>query len=304
MNFFVTILGSGAAIPTHERKCSSQVVNVNGFRMLMDCGEGTQNLLRHNHQKMQAMGIIFISHLHGDHIFGLPGLLSSMHLCGRTDPVHIFAPKGMQRLLNVLLEESGTHLQYELRVTELENTEPQDIFCNNRCKVTAFPLQHSVPTYGYLFEEVRDRFNLQKDARQRYDLTPEQCVLIKQGADLTLSDGNVIPNSALTLPTHTPHRYAYCCDTAYTEDILDTIHGVNLLCMESTFNEAYSAVANEKKHCTAAQSATLARKAQVDKLLLTHFSARYKDIRPLLDEAAQIFPNVIAANDGDIVEVK
>lgn len=304
MNFFITILGSGAATPTHVRHCSSQVVNINGFRMLLDCGESTQNQLRQYHQKMQAMGVIFISHLHGDHLFGLPGLLASMHLCGRQTPVDIYSPRGLQHALDVLFNVSDTHLQYELRIHELDLNVPTEIFRNDRCKVTAFPLIHTVPTYGFLFEEVHDLLNLKRDARTKYNLTPDQCIYIKQGHDLTLDDGTVIPCEKLTLPPKTPRRYAYCCDTAYSETLIPIIQGVNLLCMESTFDMSRTNLAGEKLHCTAQQSALLAQKANVKQLVLTHFSARYKDITPLVEEAKTVYPNVIPATDGEVIEIK
>lgn len=303
MDFSVTVLGSGAAMPTHTRHCSSQVVNINGFRMLIDCGESTQGQLRLYHQRMQSMGVIFISHLHGDHIFGLPGLLSSMHLCGRTEPVQLFAPKGLKNVLQVLFDASGTRLQYELQITELEGKEPVEIFSNKHCRVTAFPLLHTVPNYGYLFEERHDLLNMRGDVRQKYQLTPDQCVLIKQGNDLTLDDGTTVPNKELTLPPKNIRRYAYCCDTAYTEEIIPVVQGVNLLCMESTFDTARADLAEAKRHCTATQSALLAQKAGVKKLMLTHFSARYPDVQSLVDEAGKIFPDVVAAEDGLQVEV-
>ncbi len=303
MSFYITILGSGAAVPTHSRHCSSQVVNINGFRMLLDCGEGTQTQLRHNHQRLQSMGVIFLSHLHGDHFFGLPGLLASMSLCGRTEPVELFAPQGVRQALEVLLDTSGTYLQYELHIHELSGEGPHEIFANRYCRVTAFPLQHTVPTYGYLFEEVRDRLNLHPDARLAYNLSPEQCTSIKQGHDLVLDDGRMVPYQELTTPGKPPRRYAYCCDTAYHERLIPLVQAVNLLCVECTFDIGHTQLAIDRQHCTATHCATLAREAAVGELLLTHFSARYKETQVLIDEAAAIFPNVVAANDGDIIEV-
>ncbi|MBP9990930.1 MAG: ribonuclease Z [Bacteroidales bacterium] len=257
MNFFTTIMGSGAAIPTLARHCSAQSVNINGFRMLLDCGEGTQNQLRAYHQKLQSFSLVCISHLHGDHLFGLPGLLSTMHLCGRTEPIDVVGPKGLKAILEPIFLFSNTILNYELRITELEGNDYRQVFEERRCKVFAFPLRHSVPTYGYVIEE--------------------------------------IPRSA----NSAPRRYAYCCDTAYDETILPYIQNVNLLCMESTFANDFQAVADEKLHCTAAQAATLAQKANAKQLLLTHFSARYKELDTLMAEAQAIFPAAIAAHDGE-----
>lgn len=262
MNFYTTILGSGAALPTAVRHCSGQVVSINGFRMLFDCGENTQTQVRVFHQKMQALATIFITHLHGDHFFGLPGLISSMHLCGRKDPVDIFAPVGVAKVMSTILETSGSHIDFEIRYHELDhNAGSQLIFENLRCCVYAFPLVHSVPTYGYMVEEKPRGKN---PAR----------------------------------------RYAYCSDTGYTEDILPYIQGANLLCLESTFSNAFASVATEKMHLTAPMAATLAQKAGVKELLLTHISARFKDPEILVQEARAIFPNTRIANDGEQYEVK
>ena len=261
MNFYTTILGSGAALPTVARHCSGQVVNVNGLRILMDCGENTQTQLRIYHQKMQGISHICITHLHGDHFFGLPGLVSSMHLCGRTQPVDIYAPAGIRDAMNLLMQVSGSHIEFELNYHELSFTEGmQMLFETPLCRVYAFPLLHSVPTYGFLVEE-KPRGN------------------------------------------NPPRRYAYCSDTTYIESILPFIEGVNLLCMESTFNQAFTAVATEKLHCTTAMAATMAQKAHVGQLLLTHISARFKDPELLLAEAQAIFPNALIAADGGRYEV-
>lgn len=261
MNFYTTILGSGAAVPTNARHCSGQVVNINGFRILLDCGESTQTQVRFFHQKLQALGTILITHLHGDHFFGLPGLLSSMHLCGRTEPVDIYAPAGIASAMGLFLDTAGSHLAFEVRYHELSHTEGcLPIFENTRCLISAFPLMHSLPTYGYLIEEKPRGKN---PAR----------------------------------------RYAYCTDTGYTETFLPFIEGVNLLCLESTFENRYEPIANEKLHCTASQAATLALKAHVQQLLLTHISARVKEPEPLLAEARAVFPASTIASDGDQFEV-
>jgi len=262
VNFYTTILGSGAAIPTVARHCSAQVVNVNGFRILLDCGENTQTQLRVYHQKMQGIAHICITHLHGDHFFGLPGLLSSMHLCGRTQPVTVYAPAGIRQSMDLLMEVSGSHIGFELNYCELDFSEGmQLLFESNLCRVYAFPLLHSVPTYGYLIEE--------------------------------------IPRGA-----NPPRRYAYCSDTTYTETILPFVEGVNLLCMESTFDKAFTSVAQEKLHCTTEMAATLAAKAGAKHLLLTHISARYKEPEKLLAEAQEFFPQVSIAADGERYEVQ
>lgn len=262
MNFYTTILGSGAALPTVARHCSGQVVNVNGFRMLFDCGENTQTQLRVYHQRMQGISHICITHLHGDHFFGLPGLVSSMHLCGRQQPVDVYAPAGIRDAMNLLMQVSGSHIDFELNYHELSFTEGiQLLFESPLCRVYAFPLLHSVPTYGYLVEEKPRGKN----------------------------------------PVR---RYAYCSDTTYDERILPYIEGVNLLCMESTFDKSFDSVAKEKLHCTTVMAATMAQKANVGQLLLTHISARFKEPEKLLAEAQAIFPATLIAADGEKHEVR
>ncbi|MCQ2299395.1 MAG: ribonuclease Z [Bacteroidales bacterium] len=304
MDFSVLVLGSGAATPKKDRHCASQVVNINGLRMLMDCGEATQHMIRATHQKMQSFGNIFISHLHGDHIFGLPGLLSSMHLCGRTEVVRIVSPKGLKEAMDALFRVSDTQPLFPIEYVELEGDAPVEVLRNNKCVVTAFPLHHSVPCYGYRFEENFPLLNIRRTTIDRYpSLTPGEIASIKQGNDYVDSDGNLVPNAELTHPRPIPKRYAYCCDTVYSESILPFIQDVDLLCVESTFADEFASVAAEKLHCTASQAALLAKKANAKKLLLTHFSARYKDITPLIEESTAVFPNTIAAEDGLRIEI-
>ena len=298
MDFNVLVLGSGAATPTFARHCSAQIVNICGTRLLVDCGEATQTQLRQYHQKIQAIKTIFISHLHGDHFFGLPGLLSTMHLCGRQEPLTVYAPTGARQALELLFQVSATNIDYELHIIDIDVNEPTVIHQGKGFRVTAFPLRHSMPTYGFIFEEETPLLNLRANMRERYEMTNDDCIRVKQGEDLLLADGTVIPNSELTLPRRLPRRYAYCCDTAFDESLVPIVAGADLLCMESTFDTAFEAMAEERCHCTAAQAATIAARAEVGQLLLTHFSARYREIEQLLTEAQAVFPQTICAADG------
>lgn len=267
MNFLITILGSGAALPTGHRRCSAQVVNVGGFKMLLDCAEGTQDNIRRCHIKLQALGTILISHLHGDHFFGLPGLLSTMHLCGRTEPVTVIAPKGAKQVIETTFELTGNHIGYPLEFIEMDFSEGlHRVFEGKRCTVDAFPIVHSVPTYGFRITEV-----------------PRP---------------STFHSSLSTL------SYAYCCDTAYTEDILPYIQGADLLCLECTFANELESLATERQHLTAGQAGRLATLAGVKQLLLTHISARYKEPQILLDQATAEFPNSILAEDTLVLEIK
>ena len=256
MNFYTTVMGSGAAVPTSTRHCSGQVVCVNGYRMLLDCGEGTQQQMRFYRQRIQALSLVCISHLHGDHFFGLPGLLATEHLCGRRQPLTVVGPQGIRQGLESLLSLSGTHLDYELRIIELSHTDRRRVFSSPRCHIDAFPIWHSVPTYGYIIEEV--------------------------------------PRSMSR-----PRRMAYCCDTGYNPALAGMVAGVDLLCLESTFADDLQAVAAEKHHLTASQAARVAVEAGAHQLLLTHFSARYRELDELMQQATAIFPNTLAAADGE-----
>lgn len=303
MEFNILVLGSGAATPTFARHCSSQLVSICGNRILIDCGEYTQSQLRKYHQKIQCVKMVLISHLHGDHFFGLPGLLSTMHLLGRTEPLKVFAPKGGREAIELLFSVSGTELRFPVEFIELDCSEPTVILQERFYHITAFPMQHSLPCFGFLIKEEPPLLNLRPLVRLHYNMTNEDCVSVKEGNDLTLEDGTVIPNSELTLPRRKARSYAYCCDTAFDESLVPILQGVDLLCMESTFDEAFSAMAVERFHCTASQSATIAQRAGVGRLLLTHFSARYREIEPLLSEATAVFPNTLAAEDGGRYEV-
>lgn len=302
-DFNVLILGSGAATPTFTRHCSGQLVTIGSRKMLIDCGENTQNQLRKYHQKLRSIKWVFLSHLHGDHFFGLPGLLSTMHLCGRSEPLTLFAPKGVKASLELLFEVSGTHVDYPLDYVELDNDSIATILDTPWFTVKAFPLIHSLPTFGFLFEEAEPLLNLCPGVRDKYQMTNDWCVRVKQGEDLVLDNGQTVPNAMLTQRRRCARRYAYCCDTAFSEEIAPKVKEVDLLCMESTFDNTFAEVARQRQHSTAGQAATIAAMAGAKRLLLTHFSARYKNIAPLLEEARAIFPATDSAEDGKVIEL-
>ncbi|MBQ6725505.1 MAG: ribonuclease Z [Bacteroidales bacterium] len=305
MAFYVTVLGSGASMPTGHRSCSGQVVNVEGFKILIDAGEGVQNQIRRSHVKMQSIGTILISHLHGDHFFGLPGLISSMHLCGRTEPLDVYAPKGLDEVIDAIFRVSYTQLNFQLNIHTLAPETTQTIFENAKCRITSFPIYHSIETYGFIIaEQPKTKLSLKRDVCKKYNLANDDILRIKQGSDLTLPDGTSVPNTQLTQPPKPTRRYAYCCDTTYNENLIPAIKGVDLLCFDCTFDSKNTELALSKGHGTTVQAATLAKQAEVSQLLLTHFSARFKDITPLLDEAQAIFPNTIAATDLAVIDLQ
>lgn len=304
MGFFVTILGSGASMPTGHRSCSAQVVNVEGYKILIDAGESVQNQMRKAHLKMQSIETVLISHLHGDHFFGLPGLISSMHLCGRTEPLNIYAPNGLQEVLETIFRVSKTQLNFPINYCALCAEDKHIVMENQKCRIFSFPIYHSIEAYGFIIEERKKKtLSLMNEVRQKYDLSADDILNIKQGQDFIDSDGTVVPNHLLTQPPKPIRKYAYCCDTAYHDNLISVVEGVNLLCFDSTFDTKNAELAISKGHGTATQAATLAKKAEVGQLMLTHFSARFKDIKPLVEEAKSIFPNTIAAADLAVVEV-
>ncbi len=263
MTFSVTILGSNSAIPTLQRNPSAHLLNANERLFLIDCAEGTQLQLRRFKIHFQRIRHVMISHLHGDHFFGLIGFLNSLHLLGRKDELHLYANPDLQQILELQMAASRTTLIYPLIFHPLVSDNKELIYDSERLKVYAFPLLHSIPTHGFLFLE------------QHHS----------------------------TMRVRQPRSYAYCSDTACSEDIIPFIHGVDLLYHEATFLNDMAAVAREKMHSTALEAAGIAAKAEVKKLMIGHFSARYDDLQPLLDEARSVFPETILATDGDRIDI-
>ena len=289
MNFFVTILGSGAALPTGRRRCSAQVVNINGFKMLLDCAEGTQDRIRQHHLKLQSLGTILISHLHGDHFFGLPGLLSTMHLCGRTEPVTVVAPKGARQVIETTFDLTGNHIGYPINFVEMDFAEGlHRVFESPRCTVDAFPILHSVPTYGFRITEVPRSGERRVESGERR-------------AENKLAQSSALHSSLSTL--RSPRVYTYCCDTEYNESLVPYMQGADLLCLECTFADDLADLARQRQHLTAGQAGQLAAQAQPKQLLLTHISARYHEPDLLLQQATAHFPDTTVATDGLVVEV-
>ncbi len=304
MSFSLTILGSSSALPTSKRFPTAHLLNVNERFFLIDCGEGTQIQLRRYKARMGRINRIFISHMHGDHIFGLFGLLSSFQLLGRKNDLHIYGPGELNELITFYKNNFAQEGDYKLILHPVGHRGPQRIFSDEKVEVIAFPLKHRVPTSGYLFRERPAELNVKKEALDMYKPLIEQVVAIKKGEDLQLSDGSMVPNEELTLPRWVIRSYAYCTDTVYDPGIVEHIMGVDLLYHESTFSDADRELAGHTLHSTSVQAAEIAKAAGVKKLLLGHFSSRYKDLNVLLDEAKGVFPASFIVNDGDVFEVE
>lgn len=303
MPFSLTILGSSSALPTSERFPTAQLLNANERFFLIDCGEGTQIQLRRNRIKLGKIHHILISHLHGDHTYGLYGLLSSFNLLGREYPLNIYANPLLEGILNQHFSDFDLHLGYELVFHPLDCSRSERIYEDDRLYIETIPLKHRVPTCGFLFGEKVKSLNIRKAMAERYNLSVKEIQQVKLGEDYTLPDGRVIPNQELTFRKEQPKRYAYCTDTAYTEEYLGKIKGIDLLYHEATYAEDMKGRARETFHSTATEAATLAKKAGVKKLLLGHFSARYKELDQIRDEAARIFREVELAIDNMKVEI-
>lgn len=308
MKFELTILGTSAAVPFKNRYLSGQVLTLHDQVYLIDCGEGTQFRMMEYHVKRMKINQIFISHLHGDHFFGLFGVLTSMAMNGRKEPIDIFAPRGIEDILEVVFKNSYYQSPFPIRVYEVptDNTEGVKtlIFENEKLSVYAFPLAHRVPCSGYLFQEKPLLRNMIADKITEYKIPFESIKAIKNGADFVTTEGVVIPNRELTLDPLQPRSYAYCSDTAYSESIIESIRGVNLLYHEATFGNEMAAHASMTGHSTALEAGKIAEKAEVQQLIIGHFSSRYEHLDSLLNEAKTVFSNTLLAIDGATYSVE
>lgn len=296
--FEVTILGCGSALPTTRHFASAQVVNLREKLFMIDCGEGAQMQLRRSRLKFSRLNHIFISHLHGDHCFGLMGLISTFGLLGRTAKLHIYAPAPLDQLLQPQLDYYCARMDYQVEVHTIDTTRFAPVYEDRSVTVYTLPLRHRIACCGFLF---REKPTLPHIIREKIDFyqVPEYAInQIKNGADWTTPDGEVIPNRYFTRPSEPARSYAYCSDTCYLPELQEHLKNVDLLFHEATFGKDLEKRAQETFHTTAEQAATLARDSQAGRLCIGHFSARYEDETPLLHEAQEIFPNTILAREN------
>lgn len=301
--FNVTILGSSSAIPTSERNPTSQLVNHNEHLFLLDCGEGTQVTLRRMHIHFQKINHIFISHLHGDHFFGLIGLISSMHLLGRSKPLHVYGPPELHAIIDLQLKVSLTELIYPFFFHSTQAISPEVLFEDSTLKVVSFPMLHRIPTTGFLFEEKPGERRIKKELIEEFEIPAHLLPRIKHGEGFTDAKGNYHTYEELTIPPYPARSYAFCSDTAYFEEILPVISNADLMYHETTFLHNRAVNAAEKFHSTAIEAATIALKANVKQLIIGHYSARYDDLQPLLEEARSIFPATELAIEGERFQI-
>lgn len=301
--FELHILGCGSALPTTRHSPTSQIVNVRDKLFMIDCGEGAQLQFRKSHLKFSRLNHIFISHLHGDHCFGLLGLISTLNLLGRTAELHIHSPKGLETLLTPMLDFFNRQMTYKVLFHEFDTKEPMQIYEDRSLTVTTIPLRHRMPCCGFLFAEKRRPNHIIREMVDFYQVPVYELNRIKNGADYVTPEGKTVSNNLLTRPSAPSRSYAYCSDTIYLPSIVEQIKGVDLLFHEATFANEDAPRAKETFHTTAAQAAEIARKAEVKKLLIGHFSARYEDENILLQEASAIFPDTQLAKETLCVSV-
>jgi ribonuclease Z len=298
MKFEVTILGSSSATPIFNRNPSAQALNINDHLYLIDCGEGTQQQMLRFDIKASRIDHIFISHLHGDHYLGLVGLLSSMHLNGRTKPLKLFGPPQLKEIIDLQLKYSDTTLQYVIDFISTHTVKAEVILDNQDIIVETIPLDHRIACTGFLFKEKKRQRKIIKERIAELDIPVEDYASIKKGADYVSPDGRVYKNADITINPAEPKIYAYCSDTLYNESYFDQISKADLLYHESTFLNNMLERAQSTYHTTALQAGDVAVRTNSKKLLIGHFSARYKTLNELLEEARSVFPDTELAIEG------
>lgn len=302
-SFKIHILGCGSALPTLRHCASSQVIEIRGKFFMVDCGEGTQVQLRRSHVHFNKISSVFITHLHGDHCFGLIGLISTFGMLGRTAPLHVYAPEEFEPILLQQMEFFCKGLEYEVFFHGIDTSLHSVVYEDRSVTVSSFPLNHRIACCGYLFKEKATLPHIRRDMIDFYEIPESQRNNIKNGADWITKEGNIIPNSYLTYPADEPRSYAYCSDTKYTEDIYKGLDNVDLLYHEATYITEDEIRASMFYHSTARQAAMAALKANAKRLIIGHYSARYDDETVLLEEAKSVFPNTSLTHEMDIFEL-
>ena len=300
--FKIHILGASAAIPTSVRLTTTQLVQYHNKNFLLDCAEGTQKQLRQFKLPMMNINHIFISHVHGDHYLGLPGLIFTMHLLGRKKPLHIYSPVGIEEIIDVQYRISNLVPGFEIRYHTISQG-GIILYHDDQIMVESIAMEHNIETYGFLFKEKKEPLKIKKEAIKKYNISIQDIKKIKAGKDLKLKNHEIISNEELTMSPAIPRSYAFCSDTGFTDKYIHQIRQADLLYHEATFLHDKADIAAQKTHCTALQAAQIASQAQVKQLMIGHYSARYEELSELIDEARSVFENTIIAREGDVIEL-
>ena len=302
MNFTLNVLGTASALPTTERYPSAQVLDVHGRLFMIDCGEGAQIRMRRAGLSFLKIEHICLSHNHGDHVFGLFGLLSTMGMLGRSSKLGIYAPKSFKPVLDFFMDSFGEGIKFEIELVPLEMSEPEVVYENRTTELLAFPLNHRIETFGFMIREKQPPYNVRKEAIARYGLSLSEIGTLKRGEDVVRGDV-VIPHSEAAYIPYVPRSYAYCSDTAPFPELAGWIKGVTLLYHEATFPAYMVEMAEKTFHSTTLQAAHTAADAEAGRLLVGHYSSRFPSVDFYLDELRSVFPDTDLAHDGDVVEI-
>lgn len=303
MEFSLTTLGTASAVPTNNRFSSAHVLNVRGRLFLVDCAEGCQILLARHGISHAKIDNILISHLHGDHLFGIMPLLSTMALKGRTAPLYIYAPEAFSHTLKFFKDYFADGVKFDINFIPLKADKPELIVSSRNSKVYAFPLNHKIETYGFLFKEDEPELNVRKGYIERDSLTLKEIATLKGGSDVVREDGSVLEVSKYAYKPYNPRSAAYCSDTAPFPELKEWVRGVDVLYHEATFGSDMRDLSSQFFHSTAEDAATVAAEAGAGKLVIGHFSSRYPDINVLLEEARRVFPETYLAEEGMIFDI-
>lgn len=298
----VTILGNNSALPAYGRHPTSQIVSVYGDLLMLDCGEGTQIQMQRYGLKWRNLQHIFISHMHGDHYFGLPGLINSMSLLGRTAPLHLYAPVALKSIIDQIQNVAETVLTYPFHFHELPEAD-ELLVDNDSFSVHCFPVSHRIPCHGFLIERKTKGRKILPDKCREYEIPAYYYDKLKQGADYERQDGTLVKNDWVTDDGPSAKKYAYCADTIFSEDIVTYIKGADTVYHECTYLEKDIEKAQQRFHSTASQAAKIAHMAGANQLLLGHFSSKYRELDPFREEASAIFPNVMVTIEGTAYEI-
>ena len=298
MSFKLTILGCNSAVPTLERHPTAQLLNANERFFLIDCGEGTQVRLKEYQLNFQRINHVFISHLHGDHYFGLIGLICSMHLLGRNKDLHIYAHHELKVIIDLQLSASNTELNYPLFFHPISEANEQVLYEDEKISISNIILNHTIKCSGFIFKEKKSKRRIVKDRIEQYNIPFNKYNGIKEGADWISDSGEIIKNKEMTIENTPIHSYAFCTDTIYNEGLIGKIKGIDLLYHEATFKKELAGRAKETGHSTTYEAATIAKKSAVKNLLIGHFSQRYKNLDELLIEAKDTFKNTLLSRSG------
>ena len=302
MSFKLTILGCDSAIPTINKQQTAQLLNVNERFFLIDCGENTQVQLRKYQLSFQRINHVFISHLHGDHYYGLIGLITSMHLLGRKKELHIYAHVALKEIINIQLSASNTILNYPLFFHEIPKDEEIKLYSDENIEVKNILLDHTIDCSGFIFKEKKYKRKIIKEKLDEFKIPFEEISNLRKGKDLLLKDGRKILNHEVTKEGDSPKSYAYCSDTRFFSSIISKIKNVDLLYHETTFCDEHFDVAQKTGHSTTIQAAKIAKKAKAKRLIIGHYSKRYSDLNELLNESRSVFENSFLSREGDVLD--